>query len=126
VVSAVIGSIGVAGGVVTLTGITLASNLGTFALYAVICGVTFVAFAGQHGFSWFKHALIPFLGLLTNIGMMLAIFILGIVAGGDTASETYLALILGGGWLLISGAYFVISSRAKGKAILPSAATMTQ
>ena len=126
VVSAIIGSIGVAGGVVTLTGITLASNLGTFALYAVICGVTFVAFAGQHGFSWFKHALIPFLGLLTNIGMMLAIFVLGIVAGGDTASETYLALILGGGWLLISGAYFVINSRAKGKAIVPSVAAMTQ
>lgn len=36
VVSAAIGVLGVAGGVVALTGITLASNLGTFVLYALI------------------------------------------------------------------------------------------
>jgi amino acid transporter len=121
VVSAIIGAIGVAGGVVTLTGITLASNLGTFALYAAICGITYVAFSGQHGFSWIKHALIPLLGLIANIGMVVAIFALGLVSGGDTATEVYLALILGGGWLLVSVAYFVISSRAKGRAIVPSA-----
>ena len=33
-----------------LTGITLASNLGTFVLYALICGLTVVAFAGRHDF----------------------------------------------------------------------------
>src|SRR6185369_5938583 len=37
-VSAIIGSIGIIGGVTTLTGITLASNLGTFVLYGLICG----------------------------------------------------------------------------------------
>ena len=44
------------GGVMALTGITLASNLGTFILYALICGLTVVAFVGTEAFSFFKHA----------------------------------------------------------------------
>lgn len=124
IISGIIGSIGVAGGVVALTGITLASNLGTFVLYALICGLTFVAFVGSASFRFFKHALIPTLGLVLNVVMVLAIFILGIVAGGTTAQATYLALGIGLGWLIISVAYFIVTSRRKGKAILPSASSM--
>ncbi len=124
VVSGIIGTIGVAGGVAALTGITLASNLGTFALYALICGLTFVAFAGSSMFSFFKHALIPFLGLVVNVVMVLAIFILGILAGGITAQATYLALAISAGWFVLSVAYFVITSSRKGQAILPPASAM--
>jgi amino acid transporter len=120
-VSAIIGSIGIMGGVVTLTGITLASNLGTFVLYALICVVTIVAFVGTSAFNFLKHAIIPILGLIANVIMVLAIFIIGISSGGTTAQATYMALGIAGVWLLVSVAYFVLNSRQQGKAILPSA-----
>jgi amino acid transporter len=123
-VSAVIGSIGVLGGAVTLTGVTLASNMGTFILYGIICAVTFVAFSGRSEFHSVRHAVIPFLGLITNIIMVGAIFIIGIASGGTTAQATYLGLGISGIWLLISIIYFVISSRQSGKAILPTVDSM--
>jgi amino acid transporter len=119
VVSAIIGSIGVVGGVVALTGITLASNLGTFVLYALICGLTFVAFAGRPMFNLVKHGLIPGLGLLTNVIMVGAIFVIGIASGGTTAQATYLALGISGAWLAVSLLYFVVSSRQRGVHIVP-------
>src|SRR5206468_5825555 len=66
VVSAIIGMIGVIS-VVTLTGITLASNLGTFVLYALTCLWTLIAFAGRPDFSIVKHAVVPLLALLANL-----------------------------------------------------------
>ena len=124
VVSAIIGTIGVVGGVTALTGITLASNLGTFVLYALICGLTFVAFAGEHGFSWIKHALIPGLGLLTNVLMVAAIFVIGILTGGTTAQATYLAVGIAAVWLAVSVIYFITTSIQQKKPIIPSVAAM--
>jgi len=124
VVSAIIGAVGVLGGVTTLTGITLASNLGTFVLYALICGLTVVAFAGTHGFNRFKHVIIPVLGVILNVLLVVAIFGMGIVTGGTTATATYVALAISAAWLIVSGAYFVISSRRSGRAIVPSTAAM--
>ena len=120
VISGVIGTVGVLGGVVALTGITLASNLGTFVLYALICGLTIVAFSGKVDFSFFKHALIPILGLIGNIVLVLTIFIVGIITGGTTAQETYLALGISAVWLIVSVLYLVITSAQKGQAIVPA------
>jgi basic amino acid/polyamine antiporter, APA family len=124
VISAVIGSIGVVGGVVALTGITLASNLGTFILYALICAITFVAFAGSQEFHAGRHAVIPALGVLVNIGMVLAIFFIGFLSGGSTAQATYLALGISAGWLVLSAIYFVVNSTRQGKHILPRASVV--
>jgi basic amino acid/polyamine antiporter, APA family len=124
IVSAIVGSIGVAGGITALTGITLASNLGTFVLYALICGLTIVAFAGTHGFSRVKHAIIPVLGLITNLGLVFAIFFIGITTGGSTADATYLALSISAGWLVLSLVYLFITSRRTGRAIIPTTAAM--
>ena len=60
-VSAILGAVGVYN-VTALTGITLASNIGTFILYGLICALTFVAFAGQSEFHSGKHAIVPLLG----------------------------------------------------------------
>jgi basic amino acid/polyamine antiporter, APA family len=124
IISGIVGTIGVLGGVMALTGITLASNLGTFVLYALICGLTIVAFAGDKAFSFFKHAIIPVLGLIVNVVMVLAIFIIGIMTGGVTTQATYLALGISAAWLVVSVAYFVITSSRKGQAILPAAHEM--
>jgi basic amino acid/polyamine antiporter, APA family len=124
IVSAIIGAIGVAGGIVALTGITLASNLGTFVLYALICVLTVVAFIGRQEFNVFKHGIIPGLGLIVNVIMVGAIFIIGISSGGDTAKATYLALGIALLWLVVSVAYFIISSRQQGKHIIPPVSAM--
>ena len=124
VISAIIGSIGVVGGVAALTGITLASNLGTFILYALICAITFVAFAGSKEFHAGRHAIIPALGVIANIAMILAIFIIGIISGGSTSQATYLALGISAGWLVLSLIYFLVSSARQGKAIVPPASAM--
>jgi hypothetical protein len=121
IVSGIIGSVGVLGGVVTLTGITLASNLGTFALYGMICIITIVAYRGKEGFSVVKHGAIPALGLLGNLLMLGVIFVVGIVSGGDTAKSTYISLAITGAWLLVSVIYFIVSSRRRGIAIIPAA-----
>lgn len=126
VLSAIIGSIGVVGGVVALTGITLASNLGTFILYALICVITFVAFAGSHEFHAGRHAIIPALGVLANVGMVLAIFIIGIMSGGATAQATYLSLGISAAWLVVSIFYFVVNSQRTGKHIVPPASDMVK
>ncbi len=125
IVSGVIGTIGTLGGVVALTGITLASNLGTFILYALICGLTIVAFSGKADFSFFKHATLPILGLIGNLILVLTIFIVGIITGGSTAQETYLALGISGLWLIVSVVYLLITSGQKGQAIVPAAHEMT-
>jgi amino acid transporter len=125
IISGVIGTIGVVGGVVALTGITLASNLGTFILYGLICALTVVAFAGKVDFSFFKHALLPILGLIGNIILVLTIFIVGIITGGTTTQETYLALGISGVWLVVSVLYLMITSAQKGKKIVPAAHEMT-
>jgi len=124
VVSAIVAMVGVIGGAVTLTGITLASNLGTFVLYGLICAVTVVAFAGRPEFSLLRHRIIPTAGFLLNVLMLGAIFVIGIATGGTTAQATYMALGISGVWLLISVAYFVINSRQTGKAIIPSVESM--
>ncbi|HEX7976368.1 MAG TPA: APC family permease, partial [Anaerolineales bacterium] len=120
IVSGLIATIGVLGGVMALTGITLASNLGTFILYALICGLTMVAFVGSQGFRFIKHAAIPVLGLLANVVMVLTIFIVGIRSGGMSAQATYLALGISAAWLVLSVIYFVLTSLREGKAILPA------
>lgn len=119
IISGIVGTIGVVGGVVALTGITLASNLGTFVLYALICALTVVAFIGTKGFSILKHGIIPVLGVIVNVVMLLAIFIIGIMSGGSTAQATYLALGISVAWLVVSIAYFVIRSTSEGRHIVP-------
>jgi amino acid transporter len=118
-VSAVLGAIGVVN-VTALTGITLASNIGTFVLYALICGLTFVAFAGRSEFHGAKHAIIPMAGLLGNLGMLVAIVVIGLKTPGVTANATRFALWMTGGWGAVSAVYLFMNSRALRRPVLSS------
>ncbi len=124
-VSAVIGSIGVLN-VTALTGITLASNIGTFALYALICGLTFVTFVGRDEFHKIKHGAVPFLGLLGNIGMLVAVVVIGLTTPGVSQDATKIALWITGGWGAVSVFYFVWNSRRIGAYIIPPVTAMKQ
>jgi amino acid transporter len=118
VVSAIIGSVGVLS-VTALTGITLASNIGTFALYALICALTIVTFAGRTEFHSVKHAIIPALGFLGNIGLLVAVVFIGLTTPGVSSDATKMALYITGGWGLISVLYLVWNSKTSGRHIIP-------
>ena len=117
VVSAVIGVIGVIS-VVTLTGITLASNFGTFVLYGLTCLWTIVAFASRPDHNWFKHLVIPVLGLLANIALLVVILGVGFVGGGDSQTESLIAIGFAVVWLVASAVYVVVNNRRTGRSLV--------
>ncbi len=118
-VSAILGSIGVLS-VTALTGITLASNIGTFVLYALICALTFVTFIGRSEFHSVKHAIVPILGLLGNIGLLIGVVLIGLSTPGVSADATRLALWITIGWGAISIAYLMWNSRRQEKPLFPT------
>jgi amino acid transporter len=118
-VSAILGSIGVVN-VTALTGITLASNIGTFILYALICGLTFISFAGRSEFHSGKHAIIPALGLFGNIAMLIGIVVIGLKTPGVSAAATKFALWMTAGWGMVSAIYLVLNSRSQKRSVFPS------
>ncbi len=104
VVSGIIGVVGTLS-VVTLTGITLASNFGTFVLYALTCFIAFNAFVSRREFSLVKHGVVPILGFVANLIMLVTIFAMGFVGGGDAQTESFIALGFAGVWGIISVVY---------------------
>jgi amino acid transporter len=124
VVSALIGVLGVVS-VVTLTGITLASNFGTFVLYGLTCLWTIIAFSSRPDFNWFKHLVIPALGLLANVILLVVILGVGFVGGGDSQTESLMAIGFAVVWAVASGAYVLVNNRRSGRSLVapPKAAT---
>ncbi len=116
-VSAVIGAVGTVS-VVNLTGITLASNFGTFVLYALTCLWTIIAFAGRREQHKLLHLIVPILGLIANLAMLLTILGLGFVGGGDSQTESLMAIGIAALWLIASGAYVLMNSRKTGRGLL--------
>ncbi len=116
-VSAIIGAIGTIS-VVSLTAISLASNLGTFVLYALTCVWTIVAFSGRKEYNFFKHTLVPIVGLLANLVMLVTIFAMGVLGGGDPQTESFGALALGAVWALVSIVYIIIRNRQTGRSLM--------
>jgi APA family basic amino acid/polyamine antiporter len=121
VVSALVGILGVVS-VVTLTGITLASNFGTFVLYALTCLWTIIAFQGRAEGSLLKHVIVPVLGLLANLAMLITILGMGILGGGTSQQESLLALGIAAFWAIVSAGYVFFSSRRSGRAMFATPA----
>ena len=111
-VSCGIAAIGVRS-VVGLTGITLASNLGTFVLYGLTCIWTIVAFKHRDDFNVVKHGLIPVLGLVANVIMIGAILYLYIIGNADAVAEAKICFWIAGGWAGLSFLYVAISTAQK-------------
>ena len=112
VVSSIIAGVGVRS-VVGLTGITLASNLGTFILYGLTCIWTIVAFKDRKEFSPAKHGWVPALGLIANIVMVIGILYLYVIGNADAKAEARICFIIAGAWGLISVFYILLTSVQK-------------
>ncbi len=125
VVSALIGALGTIS-VVWLTGITLASNFGTFVLYALTCLWTIIAFASRADFSVLKHALIPGLGVVANLVMLVVIFGVGFIGGGDSQTESMIALGFAAFWAVASVVYVLVNGRRSGRSLVTAPSGMVQ
>ena len=101
----------------SLLTVTLASNFGTFVLYALSCIICMVAYHKHPKFSVLRHFLIPAFGLVANLACM-ATYLIGPFLGIGTKAEPLLALGIALVWAIYGGVYFVISSRSTGRSTL--------
>jgi amino acid transporter len=120
-VSCVIAAIGVQS-VVGLTGITLASNLGTFVLYGLTCVWTIVAFVERHDRHMVRHLTVPVLGLIANLMMVTAILYLAFIGTADSLHEAYICLAIAGAWALVTILYVTVTSKRKGQRVIAAPA----
>jgi amino acid transporter/nitrogen regulatory protein PII len=111
-VSSVIATIGIRS-VVGLTGITLASNLGTFVLYGLTCAWTIVAFKNRKDFDILKHGVIPIAGVIGNAVMAVAIVYLYIIGNADSVNEAKICFWIAGGWAVVSLLYVALTTVKK-------------
>ena len=98
----------------SLLTVTLASNFGTFVLYALSCITCMVAFHNHPKFNLLRHLLIPVFGLLANLACM-AFYLIGPFMGYGTKLEPLLALGVALVWAIYGGIYFIRSNKASGR-----------
>jgi amino acid transporter len=101
----------------SLLTVTLASNFGTFLLYALSCITCMVAFHKHPRFSPIRHLFVPVFGLVANLACM-AFYLIGPFMGFGTKMEPLLALGFALVWAIYGGIYFLRSSKAKGRTTL--------
>ncbi|HEY0796886.1 MAG TPA: APC family permease [Acidisarcina sp.] len=101
----------------TMLTVTLASNFGTFLLYAMSCILCMVAYHGRPDYKIVRHLIIPVFGLLANIACMSA-YIIGPFMGLGTKMEPLSALGIAVVWAIIGGIYFMWNSKSSGRGAL--------
>jgi amino acid transporter len=101
----------------SLLTVTLASNFGTFLLYALSCILCIVAYYKHPNFSVLRHMLIPLFGLCANLACML-FYLIGPFMGYGTKLEPLLALGIAAVWGIYGGIHFLTSGKAAGKTVL--------
>ncbi len=112
VISCIIAAIGVQS-VVGLTGITLASNFGTFVLYGLVCVWTIIAFKDRKDFNLLRHGLVPGFGLILNILMLAGIIYLNLTGTADNKAEAKICFYIAGGFALLSFLYVMVTTVKK-------------
>jgi amino acid transporter len=92
----------------------LASNFGTFILYALSCIICLVAYHNHPNFKPVRHLIIPVFGLVANLACM-AFYLIGPFMGFGTPKEPLLAFGIAVVWAIYGGFYFLSTSRKKGR-----------
>jgi len=98
----------------SLLTMTLASNFGTFILYALSCIICLVGYHNHPDFKPLKHFVVPVFGLVANLACM-AFYIIGPFMGFGTSKEPFCALGIAAVWAIYGGIYFVSTSKKKGR-----------
>jgi basic amino acid/polyamine antiporter, APA family len=108
----------------SLLTITLASNFGTFVLYALSCALCMVAYHKHPNFSFIRHLAIPVFGLVANLACMI-FYLVGPALGYGTTREPLLALGIAIVWGLYGGVFFFRGSKKTGRKMLMDTRTGT-
>jgi APA family basic amino acid/polyamine antiporter len=98
----------------SLLTVTLASNFGTFLLYALSCILCMVAYHEHVNYSPVRHLIIPAFGLVANLACM-GFYLVGPFMGYGTKMEPLLALGIAAVWGLYGGFYFLKTGRETGR-----------
>ena len=98
----------------SLLTITLASNFGTFVLYALSCILCLVGVHGPPSFSPLRHQILQAFGLVATLACM-AFYLIGPFMGYGTKMEPLLALGIAAVWGIYGGIYFISSSKKSGR-----------
>ncbi len=101
----------------SLLTVTLASNFGTFLLYALSCVLCMVAYHKHPNYSLVRHTLIPMFGLCANLACM-GFYLVGPFMGYGTKMEPLTALGIAAVWGIYGALHFVGKSKSQGKAVL--------
>ncbi|GAP97567.1 APC family permease [Leptolyngbya sp. NIES-2104] len=101
-----------------VTIVTLVSNIGTFMLYGITCGVTLIAtlehlLDGER--NPIKTIVIPLLGLVLNLAMVCGIFYYGLTGSGNAQVNSITAIGIAIAFFVAGFAYLVGDSLFKGK-----------
>ena len=97
--------------------VALASNFGTFVLYALSCLTCMVAFHKHPKYSPLRHMFIPIFGLVANLACM-AFYVIGPFMGFGTKMEPLMALGLAAVWGIYCWVYFMRSNKVSGRTTL--------
>ncbi|MGA7157973.1 MAG: APC family permease [Acidobacteriaceae bacterium] len=101
----------------SLLTVTLASNFGTFLLYALSCTLCMVAYHKHPKFSFVRHMAVPLFGLCANLACM-GFYLVGPFMGYGTKMEPLLALGIAAVWGLYGAIHFLGRGKAEGKSVL--------
>jgi basic amino acid/polyamine antiporter, APA family len=101
----------------SLLTIALASNFGTFVLYALSCALCMVAYHKHPNYNFIRHMAIPMFGLLANLACMV-FYLVGPALGYGTTREPLLALGIAIVWGLYGGIFFFRGSKKTGRKML--------
>jgi amino acid transporter len=117
IVSAVVGAFGVLS-VTNLLAVTFLQNIGTFVVYGLTNMIALVAFAHHPKRKILAHIIVPLLGLITNAGMLVGIFYLGILGGGGTREAAIISITATVLWLVIGVFYLMVNSKKLGRKVI--------
>jgi APA family basic amino acid/polyamine antiporter len=97
----------------SLLTVTLASNFGTFLLYALSCTLCMVAYHKHPKCSFVRHMAIPMFGLCANLACM-GFYLVGPFMGYGTKMEPLLALGIAAVWGIYGSFHFIQRGKATG------------
>jgi amino acid transporter len=101
----------------SLLTVTLASNFGTFLLYALSCTLCMVAYHKHPKFNVVRHLAVPLFGLCANLACM-GFYLVGPFMGYGTKMEPLLALGIAAVWGIYGSFHFLKVGKASGKPVL--------